>query len=80
MVYPIRGFKRFVDQEDGYEFRYPKAWLADQALLLAEARERAAAASSLSGVDPLSATRPLRIPGGRPRRPGQGVRPGAWVT
>lgn len=30
----------------------------------------------MSGIDPLSASRPIRIPGGRPRRPGQGVRPG----
>lgn len=76
VLYPIRGFKRFVDKEDGYEFRYPKAWLEDQAVLLAESRERAAAAATMSGVDPLSSTRPIRISGGRPRRPGQGVRPG----
>ena len=24
VVYPVRGFKRYVDEEDGYEFRYPK--------------------------------------------------------
>lgn len=24
VLYPIRGFKRFVDKEDGYEFLYPK--------------------------------------------------------
>jgi len=22
VLYPVRGFKRFVDSEDGYEFRY----------------------------------------------------------
>ena len=24
VLYPVRGFKRYVDEADGYEFRYPK--------------------------------------------------------
>lgn len=29
---PVKGFKRCVDYQNGFEFRYPAAWLADQRL------------------------------------------------
>lgn len=34
MLYPVDGFKRYVAPDRSYEFTYPKAWLADQALSL----------------------------------------------
>eukprot|EP00639_Heterosigma_akashiwo_P037604 CAMPEP_0194712490 /NCGR_PEP_ID=MMETSP0296-20130528/4549_1 /TAXON_ID=39354 /ORGANISM="Heterosigma akashiwo, Strain CCMP2393" /LENGTH=305 /DNA_ID=CAMNT_0039610883 /DNA_START=169 /DNA_END=1086 /DNA_ORIENTATION=- len=34
-VYPVSGFKRWVDKEGGYEFIYPQDWLEDQAVAYA---------------------------------------------
>ena len=39
-LYPIDGYFRFVENNDGYEFQYPSNWLADQTVTLANARER----------------------------------------
>jgi hypothetical protein len=32
VLFPVAGFKRAVDYQNGYEFVYPSAWLADQRL------------------------------------------------
>ena len=32
VLFPVKGFKRAVDYQNGYEFIYPSAWLADQRL------------------------------------------------
>ena len=34
VLFPVGGLKRYVDPGRSYEFNYPKAWLADQALSL----------------------------------------------
>jgi len=35
-IYPVGGFKRWVDKEDGYEFIYPQDWLQDQAVAFSQ--------------------------------------------
>jgi len=32
VLFPVKGFKRCVDYQNGYEFIYPSSWLADQRL------------------------------------------------
>ena len=32
VLFPVKGFKRCVDYQNGYEFVYPSSWLADQRL------------------------------------------------
>jgi hypothetical protein len=39
-VYPINGFRRHFDKEDGYNFKYPANWFIDRAILLADIRDR----------------------------------------
>ena len=39
-IYPILGFQRFLDREDQYEYIYPKNWLGDQRITIAELKER----------------------------------------
>lgn len=39
-IYAIDGYRRYVDKDDHYEFRFPSRWLIDQAIILAEIRER----------------------------------------
>ena len=43
--YPIGDFKRYIDDEYGFEVRYPEMWLADQAIYVSrmQARTRARA-------------------------------------
>jgi len=41
--YPVGDFKRYIDDEYRYEFRYPARWLADQAVYVARAQARAGA-------------------------------------
>eukprot|EP00607_Mallomonas_marina_P010267 CAMPEP_0182423290 /NCGR_PEP_ID=MMETSP1167-20130531/9244_1 /TAXON_ID=2988 /ORGANISM="Mallomonas Sp, Strain CCMP3275" /LENGTH=298 /DNA_ID=CAMNT_0024602121 /DNA_START=159 /DNA_END=1055 /DNA_ORIENTATION=+ len=38
-IYPISGYRRYLDNKDQYEFRYPQNWFPDQVLVLAKARE-----------------------------------------
>ena len=40
-LYPVRGFKRCVDNSLHFEFRYPKDWLEDQAVYLFKQSMRA---------------------------------------
>ncbi|KAL1546027.1 PsbP domain-containing protein 7, chloroplastic [Salvia divinorum] len=41
-LYPVRGYSRYIDTEEGFEFVYPDRWLGDQRLLYraAEKAER----------------------------------------
>ena len=39
-LYQIAGYFRHVDDDDGYEFLYPQTWMADQTVMLANAKER----------------------------------------
>eukprot|EP00879_Flechtneria_rotunda_P006547 GHRR01006880.1.p1 GENE.GHRR01006880.1~~GHRR01006880.1.p1 ORF type:complete len:308 (+),score=105.40 GHRR01006880.1:460-1383(+) len=48
VLVPVSGFKRCVDNGNGYEFQYPAEWLADRTLLY-RAAQRAEAAR---GLDP----------------------------
>ncbi|KAJ8601779.1 hypothetical protein CTAYLR_006836 [Chrysophaeum taylorii] len=45
--YPIDGRKRYIDDEYGFEFLYPKTWLGDQAVYLSRASERSGAPEAL---------------------------------
>jgi hypothetical protein len=70
-LFPVNGFRRAVDRQNGFEFLYPAAWLADQRLFrrYAERVEREAA------LDP-PPLRGGRAGGGRaapPRRNGGGA-------
>jgi hypothetical protein len=38
VLFPVRGFKRCVNYQNGYEFIYPRDWLADQRLYLRAAQ------------------------------------------
>ena len=39
-LYQVAGYFRHVDDDDGYEFLYPQTWMADQTVMLANAKER----------------------------------------
>ncbi|KAM3568615.1 hypothetical protein VYU27_009265 [Nannochloropsis oceanica] len=88
VLYPVRGFKRYVDSDDGYEFRYPQSWLSDQAVFLAETQARTASIAPLpsspsSFSTSLSSPLPRRLPTSVPPSTppsiarGKGVRPDA---
>jgi hypothetical protein len=59
VLFPIRGFKRYLDSDDGYEMLIPQEWVADTALALAEQRER------VRQLDPPSVTDVIRRQQGR---------------
>ncbi|XP_047975811.1 psbP domain-containing protein 7, chloroplastic [Salvia hispanica] len=50
-LYPVRGYSRYIDTDEGFEFVYPERWLGDQRLLYraAEKAERSLDPPSLSG-------------------------------
>ncbi|KAK9836401.1 hypothetical protein WJX84_007515 [Apatococcus fuscideae] len=63
VLYPIQGYKRCLDSQNGYEFVYPSKWLADQRLF----RRYAARVEQRSGLDlPSPARRPQRRPVAEP--------------
>eukprot|EP01041_Mallomonas_annulata_P013231 gene13231-27995_t len=39
-IYPIGGYKRYVDSSDQFEFKFPETWLPDQSIILARARNQ----------------------------------------
>ena len=41
--YPIGDFKRYIDDEYGFEVRYPEMWLADQAIYVSRMQARTGA-------------------------------------
>jgi len=45
---PVKGYKRCLDKENGYEFLYPQDWLADQRLY----RRAAARIEAANSLDP----------------------------
>ncbi|KAG6437484.1 hypothetical protein SASPL_102402 [Salvia splendens] len=50
-LYPVRGYSRYIDTDEGFEFVYPERWLGDQRLLYraAEKAERSLDPPPLSG-------------------------------
>ncbi|CAL5226947.1 g9831 [Coccomyxa viridis] len=52
-LFPVAGYKRCLDTQNGYEFRYPSRWLADQQLY----RRAAERIEQRTGLDPPSAAR-----------------------
>lgn len=55
VLYPVNGFKRCLDGQNGFDFIFPATWLADQRMF----RRNAERGESLRGLDPPSA-RPQR--------------------
>jgi len=39
-LYPINGFQRYIDQDNQYEFVFPQNWVADQNVIISNARRR----------------------------------------
>lgn len=39
-LYPINGYRKHIDYDDKYEFKYPAYWFIDRSVILAEVRER----------------------------------------
>jgi len=55
VLYPVNGFKRCLDGQNGFEFVFPATWLADQRMY----RRNAERSESMRGLDPPS-TRPQK--------------------
>ncbi|KAK9814060.1 hypothetical protein WJX72_000166 [[Myrmecia] bisecta] len=53
-LYPVRGLKRCLDLQNGYEFQYPGNWLADRTLYYRQAQR----AEQINRLDPPSIGRP----------------------
>ena len=63
--YLVGPLRRYVDDEYGFEVRYPKRWLGDQSVYVARTRARAGMLAS----DPDAVLRSLARGGERPRAP-----------
>lgn len=71
VLVPVRGYKRCVDYQNGFEFRYPAVWLADQRLYrrYAERMERE------RGLDPPSLRAARRVRAQEAPEPSAGFGP-----